>query len=292
MLSALRYEFAAAIDAQLEIDLAGLPLDGPLSESLRYVVFPGGKRIRPVLAMTLCADFGLSPNSLVALFTPLEFVHLASLVHDDLPALDDDDYRRGRLTCHKKFSEATAILTADLMVAQAILLQSRSSFVIESKVALISELSSAFIKLCHGQQCDIDGATGQAVLRTHALKTGALFGAACAFGAIVSTQSEQVIDTARSLGVAIGIYFQAIDDYKDNPEPSSEQGRGPGSDQRNHRHTVITDFVETPDALLNQLRTQIDGCLKELMSACNGNFDFSGTKSIIAEIELPLSKAV
>ena len=178
--NSLRTQTLAAIEARLGIDLAALEVSGSLHEAVNYVIFPGGKRIRPLLAMTLCADLGVDPIRSVDLFTPLELIHVASLIHDDLPALDNDDYRRGRASCHKKFGEPTAILTGDLMVAHALSLLAKSDFSGDSKLRLIAELSSAFVRLCHGQQCDLDGASGLEILKTQALKTGALFGAAYA----------------------------------------------------------------------------------------------------------------
>jgi len=205
---------------------AGEHTSSRLHEACRYVSQGGGKRLRGLLVCAVAYD--LAPkttervgdcSAAISLAVALELLHAASLVHDDLPALDNDDTRRGRASCHKAFGEATAILTGDAMVGAA-LMQVTGDVQLSSdcQARAVRTLGRAWWALCLGQQHDIDqqGATC-VVSRAEMirLKTGALFGAAVGCGAICGGITELILDNYIAWGTRLGECFQALDDIDD-----------------------------------------------------------------------------
>jgi geranylgeranyl pyrophosphate synthase len=215
----------------------------PLKAAFSYVLFPKGKRVRPSFALTLAQDLGQHYEKFVRPALALELIHASSLVHDDLPALDNDDFRRGKPSCHKAFGEATAILTGDLLIAEAFNLVA-DPLLLDCQVAALTRiLSVAFRDLCHGQQRDILSDASRGPLEElHRLKTGSLFRAAAQFGAIFSNLDQKLTAEIAYLGENIGLLFQMNDDLLDLIGDSQRKGRPQGSDQRNQRQTYGTSY--------------------------------------------------
>ena len=150
MIAARKEAALNALERVLQSHINSLALTPLLEDAFSYAVFPGGKRIRPIFTLLLCEDLGGQSEALVLPSASIEILHCASLVHDDLPALDNDDMRRGRSSTHKKFGEATAILVADLMIASAPTAILASDYDSVIKTEMISLISDAFKDLCIG----------------------------------------------------------------------------------------------------------------------------------------------
>lgn len=207
-----------------------------LPEAANYAVVGGGKRLRALLCCSVWSDLsaGRAEDSsrAIAAATALEVLHAASLVHDDLPALDNDDLRRGKPSCHKAYGEATAILAGDALVGLALLYVTREALLSSDEHARITQiLIRAWVDLCIGQQLDIDQQTHndteasshgvrQKMIR---LKTGALFGAAVACGALCAGVRNADLPRFAEWGVRVGECFQAIDDLDDGDRPLTDR---------------------------------------------------------------------
>lgn len=214
----------------------------PLKSSIEYMLFPSGKRIRPLLCLALVADLNSKLQELIPIAAALELIHTASLIHDDLPAMDNDDFRRGRPSCHKAFNEATAILAGDLMVALALSLPCRTKYNPQIQSAMVLELSQAFINLCNGQQLDLIPSNHQQrdqVEQIHQLKTGALFASTFKLAALGAGVNSQQINDFYQLGMQLGLCFQIADDYIDQFGTAQDRGRPTSSDQKNQKKTFF-----------------------------------------------------
>ena len=225
--------------AEVEAELARvLPADGDrpatLSGAMRYAALGGGKRVRPVLTLACAECLGASPALALPAACALELVHNYSLVHDDLPAMDNDDLRRGRPTVHRAFGEAQAILAGDALLTLAFEVISdgslRAGVSAERVVALTRELAVAAgaAGMCGGQALEleqtganVDLATLRAISR---LKTGALFRAACRLGAIAAGASEADLAALSLYGEMFGLAFQIADDLLDEAQDETRQG--------------------------------------------------------------------
>jgi farnesyl diphosphate synthase len=194
------------------------------SESLEaaatYVLQGPGKRLRALLAFAVTQDISRGevtrePYSLRA-GIGLEVLHAASLVHDDLPALDNDDMRRGRAACHRQFNEATAILTGDYLVGLAFSLITTGTLSPMQQLRVLTKLARAWSDLCVGQHVDIEKPTDVATIhRLMELKTGALFGAAAACGAMCADCDDETTSRFDAWGTKVGVLFQKLDDVAD-----------------------------------------------------------------------------
>lgn len=219
-LSADMIEFEAALAEFLDSKVPQLldsELGSVMSEMIRYACFPAGKRIRPSLIVTICNDCKNSEASALSVAIAVELLHSASLVHDDLPALDNDDLRRGRPSLHRQFGEANAILAGDAMAALAISsVVDDSSLSSELRSQLASELSSVYAKVCLGQVLDLSYAHQAKYLEEiHHLKTAALFETSLRCGAMVGGASSEKLILFGKLGRCFGELFQALDDLQD-----------------------------------------------------------------------------
>ena len=208
-----------------------------LSEVILYSVQAGGKRIRPLLLLELIQAFGLElAEAHYQVAAALEMIHTGSLIHDDLPAMDDDDYRRGRLTSHKKFGEDMAILAGDSLFLDAYGLLARAELPSQVKVDLISELSLAAgsFGMVAGQVLDMQG-EGQAIsledLKTiHANKTGKLLAYPFVAAGLIAEVEQSVQDKLRRIGELLGLAFQVRDDILDVTASFEELGKTPQKD--------------------------------------------------------------
>lgn len=258
-------ELESLIERDLETLFSRASIVEPLRAALHHSVFPKGKRLRPLFALALCEDLGGNTKKFSSAAIALELVHCASLIHDDLPALDNDDERRGRPTCHKAFGEATAVLAGDFLVPWAIESISNSELPVGVRMDLVKALSAAFLDLCNGQQLDILPPEKRGSLEEiHRLKTGALFAAALKFGAIAAQSNWEVAATAAELGGRIGLFFQISDDLLDRFGDSEQRGRSGSSDEKNQKHTFAKEGF---GPAIQKAKQEIDRCLWGLEQA-------------------------
>lgn len=227
----------------------------PLKAAIHSAVFPAGKRIRPLLTLALAYDLGGDWQALAPAAISLELLHCASLIHDDLPALDNDDFRRGVPTCHKQFGEATAILAGDCLMPLAVRAILNSMLSKQQCVLMASELCQAFVDLCNGQQRDmLPPEKRGALFEIYTLKTGALFRAAFLFAAVSADLDEKAQAKAKELGNTVGVFFQIVDDYLDYCGLEEEKGRPGNSDARNAKSTIFSGLND--ESAIERLREQ------------------------------------
>ena len=206
-----------------------------LYEAIRWSVFAGGKRFRPALVLAVGRAFNVEREKLLRTASAIEMIHAYSLIHDDLPAMDDDDLRRGRLTCHKKYDEATAILAGDrlqILAFQAIVEDENLSNAI--KVRIVSELSQSSAQMVDGQQLDLE-AEGTTVSMTeletiHRNKTGALIRASARTSAIIAEANERELNAISNYASSLGLLFQITDDLLDVTQTTEILGKTAGKD--------------------------------------------------------------
>jgi geranylgeranyl diphosphate synthase type II len=209
-----------------------------IHRAMRYSLFAGGKRIRPILAIAAACAVSDSPDGIENAAATLELIHTYSLIHDDLPALDNDDLRRGRPTCHKVFGEAMAILTGDSLLTLAFEVLSRLPYIdAERKIRLVEELSRASGTvggMIGGQVNDIEGEkkvpTAFLLESIHRAKTGALLRASLRMGAIYAGATPDELAALSEFGERVGLAFQIIDDVLDVEESSEKLGKTAGKD--------------------------------------------------------------
>jgi geranylgeranyl pyrophosphate synthase len=236
-------ETRAWVDRALEDALAQLESSPPrLAEVVRYALLGPGKRLRPVLVRLLCSHFGGSDAAAALPAAAVECVHAYSLVHDDLPCMDDDDLRRGRPTCHKVFGEARAILAGDALLTHAFGLLARAGDRAADLSRVLADGAGAS-GMVGGQVLDLDSQAGDAdpsvVEEIHAKKTAALFAAAAEMGAIAAGAPASRREAARAYGLALGRCFQATDDILDVTGDAASLGKTPGKDARGRKPTLV-----------------------------------------------------
>ena len=217
-------------------------------EAMRYSLEAGGKRIRPLLVLAFCRACGGDVQKALKPALAIEMIHTYSLIHDDLPAMDDDDYRRGRLSCHKAFDEATAILAGDaLNVLPFELLSTDTTLPAETRVSLIAELanSAGAEGMIGGQVIDIANETRTDVdqnnlVNMYAHKTGALIRVACTMGCMVAGANDKMLTAATEYAQRLGLAFQIVDDILDVTGTPELLGKPIGSDAAHHKTTFVT----------------------------------------------------
>jgi geranylgeranyl diphosphate synthase type II len=238
ILPAFFEEDRIAVDASLDRLLPATSAPPPtIHESMRYSVFAGGKRIRPILCLESARIFNSDVSAAHYPACAIEFIHTYSLIHDDLPALDNDDLRRGKPTNHKKFGEAIAILAGDALLTLAFETISAAPVHAERRVAMLAEISQAagtINGMVGGQVADLEAerkpATAQTLEYIHLSKTAALIRASVASGAICAGAAKDDIVRLRSFGESIGLLFQVMDDILDVEESSAALGKTAGKD--------------------------------------------------------------
>lgn len=202
---------------------ACLPRNGELGEAMAYAVLSGGKRIRPLLLLEAGAAAGTDPHRILPAACAVEAIHQYSLVHDDLPSMDDDDLRRGRPTVHARFGEAMAILTGDALLTWAfaeMASEDLRSEILPEHILLATAIlagSAGVTGMVGGQVRDIRGEGATDPEGVNRLKTGALFGAACAMGGVLGGRLDWEVPLYR-FGEELGLQFQAVDDRMDIAE--------------------------------------------------------------------------
>lgn len=219
-----------------------------LIDAMNYSLEAGGKRIRPALVCGFCEALGGDVRSAKAPAAAIEMIHTFSLIHDDLPAMDNDDFRRGKPSCHKAFGEAMAILAGDaLSVLPFGVIADDDALTAEQKIRIISELAAAVGRdgMIGGQVIDMENEERSDVdadnLRNmYRCKTGQLIAVSCVMGCICAGASEAVISNAREYGFRLGLAFQIIDDILDVTSTTEELGKPVGSDEEENKTTFVT----------------------------------------------------
>jgi geranylgeranyl diphosphate synthase type II len=239
-----------------------------LIDAMQYSLNAGGKRLRPMLVFAACEAAGGDAESAMPAAAALELVHTYSLIHDDLPAMDDDDLRRGQPTCHKAFDEATAILAGDAMNTYAfqVILEGVKDSTRAVATALELARASGIEGMVGGQMADLESEGAQPdrqrLQYIHAHKTGALITAAVVCGGIAANADASKLDHLRRYGKQVGLAFQIVDDVLDETATAEQLGKSPGKDSASSKMTY-------PRVMgLNEARRHaqelIDGALFEL----------------------------
>ena len=216
-----------------------------LAESMRYSLLAGGKRIRPILALEFCRISGGDIDEAMPVALALEMLHTYSLIHDDLPSMDNDSLRRGKPTNHVVFGECTAILAGDTLQAEAFGSILRSPLPAERKAKCAELLADAvgLDGMCGGQYLDMSWEgrklSEQELTEINSRKTGALLVAACQMGVAAAGGTELLLDTAGHFGAALGLAFQIRDDMLDVLSSEEELGKPIGSDIREEKNTYM-----------------------------------------------------
>jgi geranylgeranyl diphosphate synthase type II len=250
----LATEYPEHLRDQVERYLAGLRFSHEagttgLEEAMRYSLLAGGKRIRPVLALATAEAAGGDAASVLPLAAALELIHTYSLIHDDLPAMDDDDLRRGRPTCHKVFGEDVAILAGDGLYAEAfrVLLSDQTGEAADliACARLLAE-ATGVQGMVGGQYIDVAGTAApdaDGLRRLHELKTGRLIGASIECPLLLGNAHKRVtISEFRTFATELGVLFQIVDDILDVTGSDATLGKPQGSDERLGKRTYVTEF--------------------------------------------------
>ena len=216
-------------------------------EAMHYSLFVGGKRLRPILCLAAAEAVGGDPGEALPPACALEMIHTYSLIHDDLPAMDDDDLRRGQPTCHKKFDEATAILAGDGLLTEAFHTLAAAGPRYEGREKVLLEITqllaaaAGYQGMVGGQMLDLLAEGRRISLKeletVHRLKTGALLTAACRAGALMGGGTRQEVALLTGYGEKFGLAFQVTDDLLDVEGDPAEMGKAAGMDEKHRKAT-------------------------------------------------------
>jgi geranylgeranyl pyrophosphate synthase len=264
-------DLKSQVEARLEGALAPVA-DAPehLREAMRYALMGGGKRLRPGLCLTAGRLVGGDDEAIWPGALALEMLHTYSLVHDDLPAMDDDELRRGRPTVHVAFDEATAILAGDALLTLAFETIALGPAPAERGIrasAILGRAAGA-VGMVGGQVLDLDGEKGAPTIdhvrRIHAAKTGALLTASVEMGAVLGGANEAQQDALRRYGAAMGLAFQIVDDCLDETASSAELGKTAGKDKGQGKQTWpacvgLEASMDEARRLIAQAREALEG---------------------------------
>ncbi len=239
--------------------------------AIRWSVFAGGKRFRPLLLRAAGETFGATPELLLPTACALEMMHTYSLIHDDLPCMDDDDLRRGRATCHIRFGEATAILAGDALQALAFeTVSGDQALSAEKRARLVNEIALASGTprgMVAGQAYDLEAEAREVaeaeLEQIHRLKTGALIIAAARCGAIIADASETELEVVTDYAAQLGLLFQITDDLLDVTATAEALGKTPGKDVRAQKATYpnlhgAADAFELANQVHSEARATLD----------------------------------
>ncbi|GGB05041.1 polyprenyl synthetase family protein [Macrococcus hajekii] len=251
------------------------PLDQTLDEAMMYSLLAGGKRIRPVLLFSTLELLQVDPKKGLSVATAIEMIHTYSLIHDDLPAMDDDDYRRGKLTNHKVFGEAVAILAGDGLLTDSFAQISKDeSLNLEQRIQLITLISEAAGTrgMVGGQMLDIKAEESELTLeelkRVHRHKTGDLIKACFVCAGFIAEQPTDVLKQLSEIGQRFGLIFQIKDDILDVEGNFEQMGKAVGSDENNAKSTYVSLLgLEGAKEAMQTLNKET----LELISSLNGD---------------------
>lgn len=266
--------YTAQVEGYLDTCFTGKYDYQVLTDAMRYSLLAGGKRLRPVLCLAFCKAVGGDPDRILPGACAIEMVHTYSLIHDDLPCMDNDDYRRGKLTCHKVYGYDMAMLAGDGLLTAAFHQIAAMDVDAEKRIRCVEALSAGAGEhgMVAGQVLDLLGEhqhLGEEALRgIHRRKTGALIAAACEMGVILGGGTERQREAARAFALSLGMAFQIRDDMLDEIGTQEELGKPIGSDAGNEKSTFVTLFgLDTCQRLVEQETDQA------LCSLAEGNFD-------------------
>lgn len=229
-------------------------LDKSLKVPAQYFFNPPGKLLRPLICLTFSKDLGFSDEKIASDILPfasaLEVIHVSTLIHDDLPALDNDDERRGVKSCHVKFDEATAVLTGDILIALSLNIVKKSTLSINQKYKCNYILTDAFKDVCVGQKLDIENKESKTKINKY--KTGSLFSASFLLPLVAYTDSESAFSEVKNFSLEFGNFYQLVDDFIDVYGNKESRGREKSSDIRNLKDT--SSIRQTKEETLNALK--------------------------------------
>lgn len=231
------------INQRLKMILNDYP-KSKVKEAMLYSLQAGGKRIRPFIVLQVIRAYNQNYHDYIDIACALEMIHTYSLIHDDLPGMDNDDLRRGKPTCHKQFGEATAILAGDGLLNEAVNIIIKTSLASDLKIALISCLyqASGISGMIYGQELDIENENKKLSIdklnTIHHYKTGKLLSCAFQLGGLIA--SPQDVKVLKEIGYKVGLAFQIQDDILDVISDSKTLGKPVGSDASNHKETYTT----------------------------------------------------
>ena len=266
MLEARSREYREYIEAYLK-DWYARFHDEPQSklfEAMEYSLLAGGKRLRPIFAFEFCRMCGADWKKAAPLAAAVEMVHTYSLIHDDLPCMDNDDYRRGRLTNHKVYGEAMAVLAGDALLTDAFCVASTVDLEGKSMADAIGILSecAGSLGMVGGQVLDILAeereCTEQEILDIQSRKTGRPVNAACALGAIAGGASEAQFDAACRFAASLGLAFQIRDDMLDVIGTKEEMGKGVGTDENKNTFVRLYGLEKCEELVQKYTQSAID----------------------------------
>ena len=252
-----------------------LPLEtqppATIHQAMRHSIFAGGKRLRPVLCIEAARMVaGSLPHNVEDLGAALEMLHTYSLIHDDLPALDNDDLRRGRPTCHKVFGEALAILAGDALQTQAYEVLARLECPPEARVCIIAEIARAtgtIAGMIGGQVVDLEAEhtppTAEMLEYIHRAKTAALIAASLVSGGLYAAAKDHEVRKLRAFGQSIGLAFQIVDDVLDVTQTSQQLGKTAGKDSAAQKVTYpalfgVDESLRTADSLVSAAFAELE----------------------------------
>ena len=239
---------AALVEKNLSVELKKNPaLEDKLVQAMQYSLMSGGKRLRPILLMAAADSINGSGEKFLTVASAIEMIHTYSLIHDDLPAMDNDDYRRGKLTNHKVFGEATAILAGDALLTLAFEVMTRQENIspeILLKVVQEMSIAAGAAGMVGGQSIDLESEGKKISMSTlqkmHMAKTGALFKAAIRSGAILAGANSEQLNALTIYAEKFGLAFQITDDILDVIGDEKNLGKPVGSDEKNNKSTYVT----------------------------------------------------
>ena len=257
-----------------------------LHQAMRYSVLNGGKRLRPTLVIMFTQAFDGEIAEAVPVGCAIELIHSYSLIHDDLPALDNDDYRRGQLTTHKKYGEAMAILTGDALLTHAFNIITLANIPKEATIQNIIDLSlsAGCLGMVGGQVADIESNTDnrdeKKLMFIHAKKTAEMITCACRLGARIGGVPEEIINSSISeYGMNLGMAFQIIDDILDIEGSKEELGKSIGKDQDQNKLTYPSIYgVEKSKKIAE---SHLIAAVEELKNVTQFPFLFELTKYVL-----------
>ena len=274
-------EYKNLVDSKLSefFNPSGMSYDG-LLESMHYSLTAGGKRIRPTLVLEFCRISGGDVEKALPVACAIEMLHTYSLIHDDLPCMDNDDLRRGKPTNHVVYGECTATLAGDALQAEAFGTIARSELPAENTIACVEILADAVGSdgMCAGQYLDMVGEskrlTEEELDDINSRKTGALLIAACRMGVAAAGGSGEMLEAAAHYGACVGAAFQIRDDILDVISTSEELGKPIGSDAQEHKNTYMallgeSKCMEMIEKLTNQAKSALCGAFDDTKFLCD-----------------------
>ncbi len=223
-----------------------LPTSSSTARAARYSLLSGGKRVRAVLCLAVCDMLGGDMHAAAQFAGAVEMLHCYSLIHDDLPCMDNDDMRRGKPSCHKAFDEATALLAGDLLLTEAFeaVANAKTTAFIRAHAGVTLAKGAGSSGMIYGQELDLFYETQQAdeamLRKIHRNKTGALINAAVQLGAVASNADDLTCAALEQYAFAVGLVFQIVDDVLDETSTAEELGKPIGSDRENGKTTFTT----------------------------------------------------